>query len=233
LENRNAPPGGARDLFRTLVGRQQGPKAAPLGPLAVTESEQVFLSNHYENLAKDRDPRQTFRQPQTTDPASGGYASGAGVVGPMGSSSLSLPSVERAMMELEGEDVSARLLRATGGPGAPRRDTRPPGGPPLPSIPAVTTNVLPSRGAPDSVAPLTSPGGAAVGVGAGTGEGRTQNEVLHNFFQSLLSNRAATGGGSGSAGNAQVTPPPSDTPPLPNGVNGNESSNHDVGVGDS
>lgn len=42
----------------------------------------------------------------------------------MGSSSLSLPSVERAMMELEGEDVGARLLRATGGAGVPRRVSR-------------------------------------------------------------------------------------------------------------
>lgn len=39
---------------------------------------------------------------------------GTGVVGPMGSSSFSLPSVEKAMMDMDGDDVSARLARMAG-----------------------------------------------------------------------------------------------------------------------
>jgi dynein light intermediate chain 1 len=52
--------------------------------------------------------------------ASADYAVGAGVVGPMGSSSFSLPSVEKAMMEFEGEsvDVGARLMGLRAGPPA-------------------------------------------------------------------------------------------------------------------
>jgi len=54
---------------------------------------------HYESNAKssDRDPRQTFRNP--TDPSN---ITGAGVVGPLGSSSFNLPTVERALVEMEG-----------------------------------------------------------------------------------------------------------------------------------
>lgn len=61
--------------------------------------EQQFLATHYESNAKssDRDPRQTFRTP--TDPSN---LTGAGVVGPLGSSSFSLPTVERALVEMEG-----------------------------------------------------------------------------------------------------------------------------------
>lgn len=61
--------------------------------------EQQFLAMHYESIAKssDRDPRQTFRSPSDMS-----NTSGAGVVGPMGSSSFNLPSVERALVEMEG-----------------------------------------------------------------------------------------------------------------------------------
>lgn len=54
---------------------------------------------HYESIAKssDRDPRQTFRSPSDSS-----NITGAGVVGPMGSSSFNLPSVERALVEMEG-----------------------------------------------------------------------------------------------------------------------------------
>jgi len=77
------------------------------------------LALHYESLSKDRDPRQQFRQPVASDPSASGYVAGAGVVGPMGSSGLTLPSVEKVMKELEGDEVSSRLFRTTGG--VPRR----------------------------------------------------------------------------------------------------------------
>lgn len=97
-------------LTKSWLGISQ---AQPLPALVTTEPEHAFLSKHYDTLSKDpsRDPRQTFRQPTASDP----HATGAGVVGPMVSSSLNLPSVERAMMELEGEDVAARLMRAGAG----------------------------------------------------------------------------------------------------------------------
>jgi len=67
--------------------------------------EQQFLAMHYEANAKssDRDPRQTFRAP--ADPM---QSFGAGVVGPMGSSSFSLPTVERALVEMEGGGTNER-----------------------------------------------------------------------------------------------------------------------------
>src|SRR5882724_2518420 len=74
-------------------------QAEGLPPVLLATPEQQFLAVHYESNAKssDRDPRQTFRTP--ADPAGGG---GAGVVGPLGSSSFSLPTVERALFEMEG-----------------------------------------------------------------------------------------------------------------------------------
>ena len=61
--------------------------------------EQAFLAKNYDENAKkgDRDPRAAFRN-QNEMP--GQIA--AGIVGPMGSSSFSLPNVERALTEMEG-----------------------------------------------------------------------------------------------------------------------------------
>lgn len=120
--------GGAREMYKSLIGDVRAPAlsggtgANSLPPLVTTEDEQVFLAHHFEMLSKDptRDPRAQFRHPD-----SNGGSIGPGVVGPMGgSSSLKLPSVERAMAELDNEDVVSRLSRAIGGAVPPPRRVR-------------------------------------------------------------------------------------------------------------
>ena len=78
------------------------------------QDEQDFLKTHYETLQKDRekDPRAAFAARPNSGSALNGVDSlhGASVVGPMASSSLSLPSVERAL-ERDPEDVTARLAK--------------------------------------------------------------------------------------------------------------------------
>jgi len=106
-----ATPHGARAYFTALVGPDRGPTVQALPPVIRPIPEQVFLQQHYETLAKDpaRDPRATFRQPTVavdgsniSSTASGAGGVGVGVVGPLGSSSFSLPSVEKALIEMEG-----------------------------------------------------------------------------------------------------------------------------------
>jgi dynein light intermediate chain 1, cytosolic len=102
---------GARSLFKMLVGPDRGPPLESLPAIIQPTPEQTFLQQHYETLAKDpgRDPRATFRQPAVavdgaaiSSSAGGAGGVGVGVVGPLGSSSFSLPSVEKALIEMEG-----------------------------------------------------------------------------------------------------------------------------------
>ena len=81
---------------------------ASLPPFNEPVPEQTFLGKHYEENAKkpDRDPRAAFRN--TPD------ASGAGIVGPMGASTFSLPTVERALGEMEGGNSFAASVGPDG-----------------------------------------------------------------------------------------------------------------------
>ncbi|KAG8880265.1 hypothetical protein FRB97_000977, partial [Tulasnella sp. 331] len=181
-------PGGACDMYRAFVGMTDDDETPGLPPLVTTEPEQSFLSRQYEMLAKDpEDPRIKFREPQKLGEA--------GVVGPMGSSSFNMPTVVKAMTQMEGEDVAARLARMGGGAAAnaqrnwdPRANT--------PILAPLTVPSLPNGGPPSSTAVRavnktglgvatpgsnpTTPGGASA-----TG-GKSQHEVLQDFFQSLL-----------------------------------------------
>lgn len=157
-----------------------------------------------------------------------GYVASAGVVGPMGSSGLTLPSVEKVMKDLEGDDVSSRLLRATGG-AAPRRvsfpefaafscsrqlsvlkDTRATAIPPVASLPTASHGASVRSSAPSSAGLGPVPPSA-------TGDGRSQHEVLQDFFQSLIIN---LGSGSGTSPNAPVTSLPTANGAT-SGLNGN------------
>lgn len=109
-----APPihQGARWMYTTnIVGPDRGPPPRTLPAIIQPTPEQTFLQQHYESLAKDpaRDPRATFRQPAVavdgatiSSSAAGASGVGVGVVGPLGSSSFSLPGVEKALVEMEG-----------------------------------------------------------------------------------------------------------------------------------
>ncbi|KAH9036025.1 dynein light intermediate chain-domain-containing protein [Lactarius deliciosus] len=95
----------ARKLYVSLV-QDQGPKPTPLPPLNNPTPEQAFLAKNYDENARraDRDPRGIFRTP--TDASA---PPAAGLVGPLGSSSFSLPTVERALAEMEGSSAGTSL----------------------------------------------------------------------------------------------------------------------------
>lgn len=88
----------ARKQYAALV-QDQGPKPTPLPPFNNPTLEQAFLAKNYDENARraDRDPRGIFRSP--VDPSA---PPAAGLVGPLGSSTFSLPAVERALAEMEG-----------------------------------------------------------------------------------------------------------------------------------
>jgi len=128
-------------------------------------AEQAFLAKHYDENAKkpDRDPRGAFRNP--TDTAA------AGIVGPLGSSSFNLPTVERALSEMEAGLGTSALNASTAGDGARKSSQRGAAG-------AGMTN---HAGRP--------PSSPTIGTSPSPTGGQTQHEVLQNFFQSLLSSR--------------------------------------------
>ncbi|THH19895.1 hypothetical protein EW146_g1335 [Bondarzewia mesenterica] len=182
----------ARKMYISLVP-DQGPKSPPLPPFNNPTPEQAFLAKNYDENSKksDRDPRGMFRNPAE--------ASGAGIVGPLGSSSFNMPNVERALSEMEGglgssvsgSDATRKLA---GRPMA--RSERGGSG-------SLTASVGPGR-SPTSPTPA-SPVPMA---------GQTQHEVLQNFFQSLLSSKdragasaaaRAAGGRGGNGAPAAVT----------------------------
>lgn len=139
-------------------------------------AEQAFLAKHYDENAKkpDRDPRGAFRNP--TDTAA------AGIVGPLGSSSFNLPTVERALSEMEAGMGNSTLNASTSGDGARRLSQRG----------AVGAGITNHAGRP--------PSSPTIGTSPSPTGGQTQHEVLQNFFQSLLSSRDR-GGASAAAKN--------------------------------
>ena len=153
--------------------------------------EQTFLAKNYDEKKAERDPRGAFRNPQDF---AGGAA--AGIVGTLGSSSFSLPNVERAMSEMEtgmgGPSLNASIA------GRPSTRTAAPAGRPAGLATLASTGPAGIAGSRSPVSP--SPGGVSPNPGAA---GQTQHEVLQNFFQSLLStkDRAA-----GSARSSPVKP---------------------------
>ncbi|KAF7332396.1 Cytoplasmic dynein 1 light intermediate chain 1 [Mycena kentingensis (nom. inval.)] len=157
------PTDGARTLFSALVPDQS---ARPPQPPQFNSPmpEQVFLAKNYDENAKkpDRDPRGAFRDP--ADPS----RAAAGIVGPLGIPSYDLPTVDRVLSEMETGIGGAPSATATTRAVPARR----PGG----LAPASTS---PRQG---STAPVPSPTSISNG-------GAAQHEVLHNFFQSLLSSK--------------------------------------------
>ncbi|SGY37841.1 BQ5605_C003g01898 [Microbotryum silenes-dioicae] len=167
--------------------------------------EQDFLKPHYETLQADRvkDPRAAFAARPGDSGAMNGMSNeggfGGSVVGPMSSAVLSLPSVERALggggggaegLGSEGDNVSARLAKMVqkdSGQGSAE----------------ARGSALPSSGM-TSPTSLGNAGASSLPSGTGATAGG-QNEVLANFFQSLLAARSSTtpsGGATGSANNA-------------------------------
>jgi dynein light intermediate chain 1 len=153
--------------------------------------EQAFLAKNYDENAKkpDRDPRGAFRNPVDLTGAA------AGIVGPLGSSSFSLPNVERALSEMEvGIGTTANVT----GDAARRLSGRVPGRPPASMLSSVATSPTLGRPptSPTTIASSPSPSG-----------GQTQHEVLQNFFQSLLTSKDRTGASAGATGARKTAVP--------------------------
>lgn len=162
---------GARKLFAALVP-DQGTKPTAFPPFNSPTPEQVFLAKNYDENAKkpDRDPRGAFRNPADLTGAA------AGIVGPLGSSSFNLPTVERALTDME-SGIGGGM--GTANPDSSRRLPRSGAG-----LAPVGTSAAPVR-VPASPTP-------AAGSASPT-SGQTQHEVLQNFFQSLLSSKDRAG----------------------------------------
>ncbi|GBE80567.1 hypothetical protein SCP_0302820 [Sparassis crispa] len=114
----------------------------------------------------------------------------AGIVGPMGSRSFSLPNVEHSLTEMEGGvggagGGTAALGMSVSGDAARKLGRRATGRPPS------TLTVPSAGGAGRSSAPLPTP--FSVGSPSPTGGHWTQHEVLQNFLLSLLSSTDRTG----------------------------------------
>ncbi|KAG8988101.1 hypothetical protein FRB94_001100 [Tulasnella sp. JGI-2019a] len=207
-----------------------------LPPLITTEPEQSFLARQYETLAKDPDPREKFRDPHK--PAD------AGVVGPMGSSVWDMPTVGKAINQMEGEDVATRLTRIGSGANAANaqrsrvsskksffrtfltdsdfehegdtRGTTPSLAPlAVPGMPNGVPVTSASRAASKMGLAVTTSGSNPTTPGStmATG-GKSQHEVLQDFFQSLLQKGGGASAGASAPGSA--LPPPTAVPPPPN-----------------
>ncbi|KIK96822.1 hypothetical protein PAXRUDRAFT_825548 [Paxillus rubicundulus Ve08.2h10] len=187
---------GVKRMYRMLVP-DQGAKPPPLPPFNAPMAEQAYLAKHYDENAKkpDRDPRGAFRNPAET--------ATAGIVGPLESSSFSLPSVEKALAEME---TGSGTLNASVNGDAARRlsrgSTRPVSG----------LTVVGAAGASTTGRAPTSP---TLGTSPSPAVGQSQHEVLQNFFQSLLSSKDRAGA-SAAASRAAAGP----SPPKANGSHG-------------
>ncbi|TFY82754.1 hypothetical protein EWM64_g1248 [Hericium alpestre] len=179
---------GAQKLYASLVP-DQGAKPPPLPPFNNPTPEQAFLAKNYDENSKkgDRDPRGMFRNPTET--------STAGIVGPLGSSSFSLPNVERALSEMEGgAGLGTSVLNSE----AARKLTGRPAARAGANVASLTASVGPGGRSP------TSP--SMPGTPSPT-NGQTQHEVLQNFFQSLLSSKDRAGASAAAAAQLVLEPP--------------------------
>jgi dynein light intermediate chain 1 len=123
------------------------------------------------------------------------------VVGPVGSSSLSLPNVERAMLERQQSDDA----RSAKPPSSTRKESHRDrdrererdreGGRSTP----VHRSVAPSGLQSPPISSSDKSGGSRPTSPLGNTQTPKQSEVLHSFFQSLLKDKAPGGGLSGAS----------------------------------
>lgn len=100
------------DIWTTMIPDTDRPQAPNPAAVAVTsEPEQAFLQRQLDGLVKS-DAKGVFRRAADATQDGERYVLGGGVVGPMGTGGLSLPGVEKAMAEMEGnaaDDMGARF----------------------------------------------------------------------------------------------------------------------------
>ncbi|KAI8581467.1 hypothetical protein K450DRAFT_231451 [Umbelopsis ramanniana AG] len=151
--------------------------------------EQVFLERHFETLQR------TSESPSR--PGTGALASSTmpSVMGPLGVSTTAINLTNMgADRDLDTDDIAGRLAKL----GRVKESSLGKGS-------SAKSNYSPSTLGERATSP-TSPGGPASPNGTG---GPSQNEVLANFFQSLLSKKASSGGA--------ASPTPSSTSPTASG----------------
>lgn len=140
--------------------------------------EQTFLAKHYDESARKPDARTS----------SGNPADLAGVVGPLQSSSFSLPNVDRALSDMEtGIGVPAGSISSNAE--GRRLGSRTSAAVPRPAGLGAST----SRPA-TATSPISSP----------SPTGQSQHEVLQNFFQSLLTNKDRSAASAGTRAAAKA-----------------------------
>lgn len=162
--------------------------------------QQAFLAQYYATLQQESEVRTKSSGQNARTGASKEESQRSGVVGPMGSSSLSLPSVEKIMQERRMSDENVRQsVQPSAKPTNPARQRG--------DAPSISTR---QNINPDKSSPLLGSGERGIGsrptspLGAGAGSGSAsptpqhrQSEVLSSFFQSLLNkDKPAAGGGS-------------------------------------
>ncbi|GAA5910638.1 uncharacterized protein JCM6883_003238 [Sporobolomyces salmoneus] len=202
------------------------------------EPEQSFLQLHYQSLQSDleKDPRLAFRNQQSTASSSSGSSSTAGRtttssggVGPMSGNISDLPNVQNVLERASGGTGSSSTSRdsRTGLSSSRPASSASKDLPTRSSLSSSSSSALPPTSSKPSLPPTSPAAGAgAGGVGAAAGG----NQVLADFFQSLLTARGSSGaaatGGSGSVtpgattagGGAGAVRRGSNTEVNPNGV---------------
>ncbi|GAA6047539.1 hypothetical protein JCM3770_005797 [Rhodotorula araucariae] len=175
--------------------------------------EQSFLREHYDTLQADTaaDPRLAFRQPVSAS-SGGAHGLGPSVVGPMAGTSLDLPTVmstmerarERGDPAAAPAPAAAREERYRAGAMSRQNSSASAGvrSPPLGSSSTAPSPTLSSTATyldrPSSSARASAPAPAPASAAAGAAAGG--NQVLADFFQSLLTARTAgAGAGAGAA----------------------------------
>ncbi|KAG1055785.1 hypothetical protein G6F43_002277 [Rhizopus delemar] len=170
---------GSRGIYEEVIS-DPSLKDQPLNtipPPVTCEEEQAFLDRHYETLKHVSDIPSRKGTGATTRP---------GVVGPIGVSSTDIELVRSEGNKLRdsGMDKSIKLSTSTSS------STSAAGSGTNMGLPSVTTT---SSASPSTAASSLPP----IDTGNGTGQpGGPSHEVLANFFQSLLSKKASSGGSS-------------------------------------
>ncbi|KAI8088769.1 dynein light intermediate chain-domain-containing protein [Halteromyces radiatus] len=162
---------GARGIYEeVIISPDTEEQPLNIPPAVTCEDEQVFLERHFETLQRASD-----------GPSRQGTGASAtarpSVVGPLGVSSATIDLMQ--VGSDKENDITSRSSRS--------KDDK-----------LLNMGPSPIQTTP-SVVGLTSGTTSPLGAGGAGGAGGASNEVLANFFQSLLSKKAASGGSPTSA----------------------------------
>ncbi|KAM3584238.1 hypothetical protein VKS41_003061 [Umbelopsis sp. WA50703] len=198
LDEGEAMEGGARKIYEEVIADPEADEQPlNLQPAVTAEDEQVFFERHFETLQRSSE--------SPSRPGTGAVASSTmpSVMGPMGVSTTAINLTNMGGdRDLDTDDIAGRLAKL----GRVKESSLGKG---INAKPSYNSSSLADR-ATSPTSPVSA--GAASGPGGG---GPSQNEVLANFFQSLLSKKASSG---------TASPTPSATSPTASGRNSNDET---------